>query len=435
VIPSRFALTLIGAASLLFVFGVVHPVLAWVGLAGDALVVALVAADGWLARRTRVGVSRALPAPLHQGEPATLRVTLENPTWRRLHLALREVLCPELTEQPLDRGVTLPPGRRVEESLEIVPRRRGAALPAPLALRVRGPLGLAWSQREEAAGQRARVLPRAHLEGAAELKLREAMRRRPGSTPFETRGISRELYGLREYLPGDEYRMIHWKAAARLGRPVTRETTWEQHQQVIVLVDCGRPMATLAGTLSKLDHTLAAVLALLRVVAAQQDTATLVLFSKEILRVVRVDRRLRSFSTVFEQVHDVHADLDEPDYAAIAAWCTRKVPRRSLAMLCTSMADLRSAEVLGRAVSGLAARHRTVLVNLEDPALVERARSVPEDVDGAFTKGVALSLAAANRELGLRMKARGVDVLSLPASRLGIGVIQGYLDIKARQRF
>ncbi|GAB4373452.1 MAG: DUF58 domain-containing protein [Acidobacteriota bacterium] len=434
-IPSRFALTLLGALGLLAVVGFGSPPFVYALAAADGLWLALVLVDGLAARHTPLAARRALPAGAHQDEPLVCELVIENRGRRPARVRVRDVLAPELADRPHDAELVVPAGRTAVHRIRIRPRRRGDARLAPLALRVRGPLGLAWATREADADRRVRVLPKAHLEGEAGLLVRQALERRLGRNPRVARGISQELYALREYLPGDEYRMIHWKQTARLLRPVTRETSWEQHQHIVLLVDCGRPMASLAGGMSKLDHALAAVLALLRVVVAQQDSATLVLFAQEIERVVRVDRRTRSFRAVFERVYDRRADLEEPDYRAAAAWSATQVPRSSLAILVTSVIDLVGAEELGRALAGLSRRHRALLVNLEDPGLIDLARAVPGDATEAFAKVSALRLLAANRELAARLRARGIDSVSLPASRLAVGVIQRYLDFKARRRF
>ena len=46
-----------------------------------------------------------------------------------------------------------------------------------------------------------------------------------------------------------------------------------------------------------------------------------------------------------------------------------------------------------------------------------------------------MSIAAANQRLSAKLRARGIDVLTTPASRLAIGMIQTYIDLKARRRF
>lgn len=433
-LPSARAFVLLGLVTLLSVFGFATPWLGGLALGFDALILVLVLVDGRLAARTPVRLARDLPAIVHQGEPLMLTLLLSNGAKRAVRVRGREVLGPRLVAAPVDLVLTLPPGGTASASMTLRPRRRGAQRLPPLALRVLGPWGLAWHQRALDPGSATRVHPRAHLEGAAGLLLRDAVQRRTGANPVQRRGFSSELYALREYLPGDSPRSIHWKASARQQRPVVREDSWEQHQHTLILVDCGRPMAALDGDYSKLDHTLSAMLALLRAVLAQGDSATLVLFSKELRRLVRVDRRTRDVASVYEAVHEEQADLDEPDYAGVVAWASRSVPRRSLALVCTSVGDLVGAELLGQALAGLARRHQPLLVNLEDPGLVAHARSIPTDVAGAFAKTSAMHLVHANQALATRLRARGIDVVSAPADQLALRVLQRYLDLKARRR-
>lgn len=431
-LPTRRAFGLLGLVSLLSIAGFVSPELGGLALAFDALVLALVVVDGRRAARTEVGVRRELPAVLHQGEPAVLRVRLSSSSTRAVLLRGREVLGPRLTDAPVDLSMSLR-GEGVIE-VPIVPLRRGEQRLAPMALRVQGPWGLCWAGRELELADTVRVFPRAHLEGEAGLLLRQALQRRTGANVVQRRGFSAELYALREYQAGDPQRSIHWKQTARRMAPVVREDAWEQHQHTLVLVDCGRPMAALAGKMSKLDHTLAVVLALVRVVLAQGDSATLVLFSKEVRAVVRVDRRGAGVAGAFAAVHALQADLEEPDYEGVVAWTARDLPRRSLALLCTSVGDLVGAQALGRAMTGLGRRHHAVLVNLEDPGLWAHARGVPRDLTGAYAKVSALRLAHDDEALAGRLRSQGVEVVSSPADGLGLAVLQRYLDLKARRR-
>jgi len=432
--PTRRAFWLLALVTLLAVMGFVTPWLGAAALAFDALVLVLVLVDGRRAARTGLQLQRSLPAVVHQGQAVELALCLATTATWPVSVALREVLGPRLTRAPADRALVVPARGEAELSLALVPLLRGSAVLPPAALRVQGPWGLAWAARQLDPGTVTRVYPPARLEGEAGLLLRRALERRTGANPLQRRGFSSELYALREYQPGDPTRSIHWKSSARRQRPVTREDTWEQHQHTLILVDCGRPMASLAGTWSKLDHTLAAVLALVRVIQVGGDSATLVLFSQQTRALVRVDHRTRGAAAVFEAVHAVQADLDEPDYGAIATWAARRVPRRSLALMCTSVVDLVGADLLAEALGALARRHHPLLVNLEDPGLVHHARSVPTTVEEAYAKTSALHLEHANLALTARLRGRGVDVVSAPADQLALRVLQRYLDLKARRR-
>jgi uncharacterized protein (DUF58 family) len=61
-------------------------------------------------------------------------------------------------------------------------------------------------------------------------------------------GRGREFEKLREYMPGDGFDEIHWKATARRGRPVTKVFQVERTQEVYVVIDRSRLSGRAAGS-------------------------------------------------------------------------------------------------------------------------------------------------------------------------------------------
>lgn len=432
-IPSRRGLALLGACGLVIMAGLVVPWLTWVGLGLDVLVVGLMVVDALRARSTLLPTSRVLPESVHQDEPTEGVRVLENPGTRPVHLRLREVLGPALSDTTLDVELTLAPRSRASVPVPIQPRHRGTGTAAPGALRIAGPWGLAWAERSAGTAEPVRILPTARLGGEQGLAIERALRGAPGLHARQRRGHSSELHALREYQPGDPLGRIHWKASARRGRPITRETIWEQHQQVVVLVDAGRPMAARADHRTKLDHAIAAALALLRVAVAQRDTASIVLYSRELRQVVRVDRRTRSFRPAFEALYDERADLQEPDLTPAVRWCAHHLPRRSLVLVITSVLDAQGADRLSEGLAGLAQRHVPVLVNLEDPGLLAHVRSKPGSPETAAAKVSAMAMQDRLDGLAARLRQRGVEVMGAPSDRLALGLIEAYFAHKARR--
>ena len=53
-------------------------------------------------------------------------------------------------------------------------------------------------------------------------------------------GKGREFEKLREYMPGDSFDEIHWKATAKRGRPITKVFQIERTQEVYVVIDASR---------------------------------------------------------------------------------------------------------------------------------------------------------------------------------------------------
>src|SRR5262249_41035820 len=58
-----------------------------------------------------------------------------------------------------------------------------------------------------------------------------------GALESMTKGRGQDLYALREYLPTDSARHVHWKASARLGSLMVREFTHEEDFRMLLVLD------------------------------------------------------------------------------------------------------------------------------------------------------------------------------------------------------
>ncbi len=58
-----------------------------------------------------------------------------------------------------------------------------------------------------------------------------------GALESMSKGRGQDLYALREYLPTDSVRHVHWKASARLGNLMVREFTHEEDFRILLVLD------------------------------------------------------------------------------------------------------------------------------------------------------------------------------------------------------
>jgi len=427
--PSRRALILAGLATLLLVGAVDVPALAPATLAIDAALALAVVLDARRAARTRVAAVRRWPELPVQGVSSDVVVRLSCSGGRPLRLALRDALHPSLASQPPRHDLVLPSREEVVWSYPLEPLRRGQPQAGPLTARVLGPWGLGWSQRELLAPERLRVYPKVRWDGRVGQLLRLADRRELGQAPLRTHGLGREPYALREYRPGDPLSRIHWKATARHARLVSREDTWERGMRLVVLLDCARAMASVDEARSKLDHALAASLALARVALSRGDQTTVIAVSDRVERVSRLRPGAGAVSVAYRDLFDLEARLVEPAYDAAADAVSRLSPRRSTVVMLTSVVDLAAVERLSEVAVGLARRHRTILVNLQDPDVTSLAMGAPESAGDAFAKAAALEILLANRRLARRLRRAGLSVATTPADRLAWDTLVAYLDL------
>lgn len=129
---------------------------------------------------------------------------------------------------------------RVTRRLQIVGSRRGTYRFVSAELQVADLFAQASRREERAIATAYRVVPRT-------VAVRPVVSDSPatGATRAST-GLYEEpslFSGVRPYQPGDQLRRIHWKATARLGRPMSRRYDAAREREVLLAVD----MQTLAG--------------------------------------------------------------------------------------------------------------------------------------------------------------------------------------------
>jgi len=68
--------------------------------------------------------------------------------------------------------------------------------------------------------------------------------------------ITREMEGIREYLPGDLLRDIDWKASSRLQTLLTKTFQKKETLETVILLDCSRNMRRTTGKHAKIEHAM-----------------------------------------------------------------------------------------------------------------------------------------------------------------------------------
>src|SRR5204863_9107262 len=114
--------------------------------------------------------------------------------------------------------------------LRATPRRRGVFRIARVVVECLSPLGF-WSvRRAHAVSCEVRSYPNLFGERRRVPAL-FLYRGHAGAHRQRQIGKGREFEKLREYLPGDSYEDVHWKATAKRGRPVTKLFQVERTQE------------------------------------------------------------------------------------------------------------------------------------------------------------------------------------------------------------
>jgi uncharacterized protein (DUF58 family) len=433
-VPSRRWLTVAVALAATAPLAVVWPPAALLLVLLDLCWIGALIADAVLVSGgdERLGVSRAAPAAVSVGRMAVVDYEWNNPGARRVTALVRERL-PDQFGHPsgADRRLELRPRERLAEHLEVTPVPRGHATGGTLSLRVRGPLGLVWRQESRSLPWDVTVFP--NLQGAVLRALPPAARRREaGLREVRYLGAGRLFESLREWVPGDDIRLVDWKATARRGKTIARQYEDERRQQVLLMLDAGRLLTADTGDGPRLEAAVAAALRLAAAAVEHDDDVGILIFADTIQRYVPPARGRRALRAVLDALAGAEGRIAESDYPGAFRYLAARSRKRALTVLFTDVIDRTASEALVAHAATLRPRHLPLAVTLRDPALERAATARPVQLQAAFERAAGEELLQAREEALTVMRRQGVLVLDVAPRAAADAVVQRYLQLKRR---
>lgn len=207
-------------------------VLGWVELVavGFALVVIVILAVVTAVGRNAFSIALDLPhSRVAVGDEASGRVTVTNPTRRRvLGITVEIPIGHGLAELSLPglRG-----GESIDETFHVPTDRRGVIPVGPVRT-VRGdPIGLVHRELDWTEVVELFVHPRTIGIPSTSTGL---IRDLEGSPTRDLSSSDISFHALREYLPGDDRRHIHWKSSARAGTYMVRQFEETRRSHIVI---------------------------------------------------------------------------------------------------------------------------------------------------------------------------------------------------------
>jgi len=186
-----------------------------------------------------LSAAREVPSPAWSGDITSLALRIRaSGWWPRMFLEARDVL-PRLIRRTDDAPLAfdIAPGGEATLRYDVEPLKRGAYRLRHVLLTARDPMGLfAFTKRIPADGElivypTPEAVPGFTLSGADRYGYRDLPR-------AAARGSGIDPDGVREYIPGDPLRRMHWKTVARTGDLHVIEFEEARSVDVVLLLDC-----------------------------------------------------------------------------------------------------------------------------------------------------------------------------------------------------
>jgi uncharacterized protein (DUF58 family) len=413
--------------------GAVSPRVRFAAIAISAVFVGVVLLDAARRGQALAGIRADLPelGRFFKDRDAQVRVRIHNQTGvaRRVRVG---IVAPQGFETAAEeQSVDLPPRAPAADfAWAFTPRRRGRFRVDACSLEAMSPLGL-WSvRRRDDASLEIRVYP--NLRRDPDLK---ALRRGvQGFHALRQVGRGREFEKLREYVAGDGYDEIHWKATARRGRPITKVFQVERTQEVYVVVDASRLSARTIGEETVLERALSAALIVGAAAERRGDLFGLAAFSNQVEAFTRARNGKAHYAACRDSIYQLQPRAVSPDFDEIATFLRLRLRRRALLLFLTELDDPVLAENFARATKLLARRHLVMAGMLRPP----EAQPLFHDAEVASSDDIYRQLAGhltwrKLRELEATLARQGVRLALLEPQSFTGSLIGLYDEVKQRQ--
>ena len=187
-----------------------------------------------------------------------------------------------------------------------------------------------------------------------------------GSHARKMVGQGREFEKLREYVPGDAYDQLHWKATAKRGRPITKIYQMERTQEVYVVVDFSRRSARKHQNETTLEFFLRSALILGTVAQQNGDLFGVLTLSNRVQGFLRAGNGKAHYHACRDLLYTLQPRQVTPDFEDLFSFIRLRLRRRALLIVLTDLNDPMLAENFVNSAA-LVARQHLVLVNMVRP--------------------------------------------------------------------
>lgn len=245
-------------------------------------------------------------------------------------------------------------------------------------------------------------------------------------------GHSMEFEQIKEYVRGDDYRTINWKATARKDALMVNNYTDERSQQIYCLVNKGRVMKMPFAGLTLLDHAINASLVLSNVALVKQDKAGLITFAENLDTFVLADKKTTQMNLILETLYRQQTRFLEPDFEKLFSVIRNRVTNRSLLVLFTNFESVESLQREMPALKKIAHYHLLLVVffeNTELKSLIEKKATKLEEI---YIKTIAEKFAFDKRLMVKELQKNGILSILTTPENLTVNTINKYLELKTR---
>jgi len=422
-------------ASAFFVISYFIPVIFTVGVVLLSFLIIAILIDCFLLYSKKKGIDayRVTTDRFSNGDENKVTIELENEYGFKIRCKLIDELPFQFQNRNWKKVELLDAGAEATVNYFLKPQGRGEYNFGNINVFVSSPLRLvtrrySFEQKETVKVYPSYIQMRRYQLLATANRLQEA-----GVKRLRKLGHSMEFEQIKEYVVGDDYRTINWKATARHSNLMVNNYTDERSQQIYCIINKGRIMKMPFEGMTLLDYAVNASLVLSNIALMRQDKAGLITFAENLDAFLPADKKPGQLNLVIETLYKQETNFLEPDFEKLFSVIRNGITQRSLLILFTNFESMESLQRELPSLKRMAHYHLLMIVFFENTELKKLTEASADTIEDIYIKTIAEKYVLEKRLMVKELRKAGIVAVLTTPQNLTVNSINKYLELKNRQ--
>lgn len=245
-------------------------------------------------------------------------------------------------------------------------------------------------------------------------------------------GYSYEFEQIKDYVNGDDYRHINWKASSRNAKLMVNQYEMEKSQQIYCVIDKSRNMRMPFHNLTLMDYAINTTLALSNVALQKQDKAGLITFSDKVGAALKADNGTRQLHKILETLYREEERPVEANYELLHQIAQKVIKGRSLFLLFMNFENPQSLERVLPILRRINHTHLLLVVFFENTEIQAFASERATSVQGIYQHTIAQQFLYDKQQMATMLRQYGIQTVLSKPEDLSVNTINKYLELKSR---
>jgi uncharacterized protein (DUF58 family) len=383
-------------------------------------------------KKTRLEGQRHLPKLMSLGDNNRIHLDISNYSNLRLKLTLIDEIPFQFQKRDFEMRLILRGGEARRTEYDLRPTERGEYTFGFINLFAETLLGLVQRRFQIKSDSTVPVYPSVLQMKQFELKAFRQIAHESGIKKIRRLGHSYEFEQIKNYVAGDDFRSLNWKASSRRGTIMVNQYEDERSQQVYCLIDKSRVMRMPFDGLTLMDHAINTSLVMSNIILRKKDKAGLLTFSDKLGATLQADNSPNQLNRILHELYREKEGKGEASYELLYYAVRKLIKNRSLLLLFTNFESMFALERVLPTLRLINNFHLLVIVFFVNTEVEDFTKKDAETTEEIYHQTIAKKYMSEKVQMMQKLRQHGIQTILTRPEDLSINTINKYLELKSR---